>query len=114
MALALNNLKRVDMPLNKETKPNHSWGDKRVDNFPKSISPKLNAQAWLEFELVYFDVIVQHNSHCVREDTSAYFETGTFEKSMRLSFKINQEKYSSYNPFIDWLTDFNGMSTHLG
>ena len=23
MALALNNLKRVDMPLNKETKPNH-------------------------------------------------------------------------------------------
>ena len=23
MALALNNLKRIDMPLNKETKPNH-------------------------------------------------------------------------------------------
>ena len=26
MALALNNLKRVDMPLNKETKPNHNFG----------------------------------------------------------------------------------------
>ena len=25
MALALNNLKRVDMPLNKETKPNNLW-----------------------------------------------------------------------------------------
>ena len=25
MALALNNLKRVDMPLNKETKPNKTW-----------------------------------------------------------------------------------------
>ena len=25
MALALNNLKRVDMPLNKETKPNQDW-----------------------------------------------------------------------------------------
>ena len=27
MALALNNLKRVDMPLNKETKPNQTLGE---------------------------------------------------------------------------------------
>ena len=29
MAFALNNLKRVDMPLNKETKPNH-WADQET------------------------------------------------------------------------------------
>ena len=34
MALALNNLKRVDMPLNKETKPNYNdQGDCRVQLF---------------------------------------------------------------------------------
>ena len=36
MALALNNLKRVDMPLNKETKLNHS------DFFLEFAAPKFN------------------------------------------------------------------------
>ena len=31
--------------------------------FPKSISPKVNVIARLEFELAYYDVIVQHFSH---------------------------------------------------
>ena len=48
MALALNNLKRVDMPLNKETKPNQT----------------------MECELTYYNVAVQHISHYTSETRS--------------------------------------------
>ena len=34
MALALNNLKRVDMPLNKETKPNRNYGNEGIASSP--------------------------------------------------------------------------------
>ena len=30
--------------------------DKGIHIFPKSISPKVNIIAWLEFELAYYDV----------------------------------------------------------
>ena len=59
MALASNNLKRVDMPLNKETKPNHT--------FPKGIKPKVNARVRQEFEHAYYDVQIQHLSHYATE-----------------------------------------------
>ena len=38
-------------------------GDKGVYAFPKSINPKVNVIAWLEFELAYYDVTVQHFNH---------------------------------------------------
>ena len=45
MASALNNLKIVDMPLNKETKPNQTWlrcgnNNKDEDNRPKTLNDK--------------------------------------------------------------------------
>ena len=40
-------------------------GDKGLHTFPKSISLKLNVVARLEFELAYFEAVVQHCSHYV-------------------------------------------------
>ena len=42
MALALNNLKRVDMPLNKETKPNQNhlhYRNMKCDQLEKNKNP---------------------------------------------------------------------------
>ena len=36
----------------------HKWGNKGVDTFHKSISPKVNVIAWLEIELAYFEAAV--------------------------------------------------------
>ena len=57
-------------------------GDKGVHTFPKDISPKMNVIAWLEFELIYFEVAVQHFNH---------YATGTppltlFGSSSEISF----------------------------
>ena len=41
----------------------YSWEDKRVHAFYKSISPKVNVIARQEFDLVNYDVDVQHISH---------------------------------------------------
>ena len=41
----------------------HSWKDKRVHAFLRGINPKVKVIAWLEFELVYYDVAVLHFSH---------------------------------------------------
>ena len=38
-------------------------GDKNVHTFLKSVCPKVNEMAWLEFELIYYDVTVQLISH---------------------------------------------------
>ena len=43
--------------------------DKGVHAFPKGISLKVNVIAWLEFELTYYDVTVQHVSHIAMETT---------------------------------------------
>ena len=42
--------------------------DMEVYTFCKGISPKVNVMARLEFELVYYDVAIQHAS---------YYSTGT-------------------------------------
>ena len=34
-----------------------------IHNFYKGIGPEVNVIARLEFELAYYDVAVQHNSH---------------------------------------------------
>ena len=41
----------------------NSWWDKRIHTFPKGIGPKMNVIARLEFELVYYEVEVQHVNH---------------------------------------------------
>ena len=41
----------------------HSWEDKGIDTFPKSICPKVNVIAQLEFELAYCDSAVHHFNH---------------------------------------------------
>ena len=44
--------------------PAHNWrGGNWIHTFPKSISPKTNVMARLEFELAYFEATVQHFSH---------------------------------------------------
>ena len=35
-----------------------------VHTFPEGISKKITGIMWLEFELTYYDVTVQHISHC--------------------------------------------------
>ena len=40
----------------------HSWKDKEVHTFFKSIGSKVNVTARLKFELTYNDVTVQHVS----------------------------------------------------
>ena len=40
-------------------------GDKEVHTFLKGISPKVNVIAWLELELAYFDVAIEHISYYV-------------------------------------------------
>ena len=32
------------------------------------FSPKVNVMVWLEFELVYYDVTIQHASHLATEN----------------------------------------------
>ena len=39
--------------------------DKAVHTFLKRINPKVNVRAQLEFEITYYAVIVQYNSHYV-------------------------------------------------
>ncbi len=69
MALALNNLKRVDMTLNKETKPIEQKGNfyscifrmvkKRINKIDeKSLRGKEKGKVivWLKFELIYYNV----------------------------------------------------------
>ena len=41
----------------------HSWEDKSVHTFPKSICSKVKVRVQLEFELAYDNVTVQHVSH---------------------------------------------------
>ena len=41
-----------------------AWdGYKKLHNFPKDISPKVNVIAGVGFERIYFDVAVQYISH---------------------------------------------------
>ena len=41
----------------------HSWEDKGVHTFPKSICPKVNVIARLEYELAYYDSAVHRFNH---------------------------------------------------
>ena len=43
----------------------HSWEDKGVHTFPKSICPKVNVIAWLEYELEYYDSAVHRFNHYI-------------------------------------------------
>ena len=41
----------------------HGWEDKEVHTFLKGISLKENAIVWVEFELAYYDIAIQHVNH---------------------------------------------------
>ena len=43
--------------------------DKKIHTFLKGISPKVKVTVWLEFELTYSKVAVQHLSHDAKETT---------------------------------------------
>ena len=49
-------------------------GDWEAHAFPNGIRPKVNALAWLEFELAYYDVAVQDFSH----DTTGHLNNPGF------------------------------------
>ena len=41
----------------------HSWKGGDFIPFPRGISPKVNVIPQLDFELIYYDVAVQHINH---------------------------------------------------
>ena len=48
-------------------------GNTGVYIFPKGYSLKVNAVAWLEFKLSYYDVAIHHISHYVRPPPQKWF-----------------------------------------
>ena len=47
----------------------HSWEDKGIHTFPKSICPKVNVIERLEYELAYYDSVVHRFNHYTTRDT---------------------------------------------
>ena len=55
------------------------WGVNH--NFSKSINQKVNVIVWLEFELAYFEIAVQHFSHYTTETPSLKYTFFFFLKT---------------------------------
>ena len=67
-----------------------------VYTFPKGISPKVNVIAWLEFELAYYDVKVQHVNHYATRahtppvlDRNICYHVNVCKKKLQKKSKIN-------------------------
>ena len=71
-----------------------------VHTLLKDISPKVNVIAWLEFELAFCDVAVQHVSHFPAQ---LYDIKYSYLQNWNLATRCSL-----------WLINFNGMSTHQG
>ena len=63
----------------------HTWDDKMFTTFRKSICPKVNVIARLEFELTYYDSVIQRFNHY----TTGFFPT----KSVLASSKLQNLKF---------------------
>ena len=95
-------------------------GYKRVYNFPKGISPKVNVITWPGFELTFYDVAVKyirllhhvdaHNFDCIFFTTLQIGSSSTGKKIYTLSscsWKVNQSH-------VSWLkaTEIRLSKTH--
>ena len=75
----------------------HSWEDKGVHTFPKSICPKVNVIARLEYKLAYYDSAV----HCFN-----HYTTGTPSKNVMIGIHTHpiQSVHSAWHaglPFVE-------------
>ena len=85
----------------------HSWGNKRVHTFHKGITPKVNAIAWLVFQLNNYDITVQHISHLPQGHPK---QIG--QRDFSIIIKLNTESLHSSSEFmvlgnanIQWLVN---------
>ena len=67
-------------------------GDKQFIPFVKGISPKVSVIARLEFELFYFDTVLQHVNHYATKTTVIYWPTT--EPSIKRCTCVNKWKNS--------------------
>ena len=88
MALALNNLKRVDMPLNKETKPNQT----KINN-KKLFLLKLSRKYWIwSLPRVYINSNLKHtytHTHTQTTQTRLYI----YQKGRRYRWNIYRQMH---------------------
>ena len=59
---------------------------KGLHTFPKGISLKVNAIAWLEFELAFFKAAVHYFSHYVLETPHRFYNFLVISKSLFIIF----------------------------
>ena len=71
-----------------------SCGDKRVHTIPKGISPKVNALAWLEFELAYLTAIIWHFNHYATGHRLTDYQYNIYTKF--LNHKLDATQGSSF------------------
>ena len=83
------------------------WENKGIHTFPRVIRPKVNVITWLEFELGYFDVVVQVIRHHATGTPSSMYKCQSMRK---YEYEAVQKQYI----YIVLLWLFYGTSTLLG
>ena len=68
-------------------------GDKDIHLLLKSIRPKVNVIAWLEFELTYFQAAVHHFSHWASADVIQLVKGGSQQLIRNRLTKTNFDIY---------------------
>ena len=82
--------------------PMGRWSNKMVHSFSKGINSKVNVIERLEFELTYFDIVVQHVSYYAKGTPSMIFEISlnyftlykynlVLAKSLTISMRVDLE-----------------------
>ena len=66
-----------------------SWEDKGAP-FPKGINPKLYVIVWVEFELAYFEAVVQHFNHWVSKVGCDGCKKGTKIRDVNLKASLGK------------------------
>ena len=79
----------------------HRKTNQPTKSFPKIISPKVNVIARVEFELAYYDVVVQHISHHVM---------GHHSHALHFQITYNPGPISQYNmKLLGWWKKHSGF-----
>ena len=87
----------MQKPFSEKNYLTHSWENKGIHTFPKSICPKVNVIARLEYELAYYDSAVHRFNHYATRTLTSNLE---FLKSQCFMFKSSYVR-EKINEFID-------------